>query len=411
MANGLRVVIIGGGVAGMETAMTLGRSRHRDIETTLIDKGAVHYWKPMLHEFAAGTGEESRDCTTFVEASRRFGFRFIQSSLSSVDREKHEIRLANDEIVPYDMLVVALGSRSNDFGIEGVMQNCTFIDSLPDASSFHEKFRAAFRDAVANNRTLEVGIVGGGATGTQLAAELCSAIDMAPGYGKEARRNVLRLSLIETGKRILPAFPERVSNDARKQLEALGVSVLTEAMVTSVDEQGFHLKDGRVIPAELRVWAAGVRASAATELFEGLEIARGGQIVVNHHMQSTSDTSIFALGDCARINDEPLPATAQVARQQGIYLGRAIPVIAQGREPSTFVYRDRGAVVSLGDYNGWGMVGTSTSFGGGFLRGLAPRWLHDLIFRQHQIGVMGLARGTAAFLKAHLSPTRPRLDQ
>lgn len=411
MANGLRVVIIGGGVAGMETAMTLGRSRHRDIETTLIDKGAVHYWKPMLHEFAAGTGEESRDCTTFVEASRRFGFRFIQSSLSSVDREKHEIRLANDEIVPYDMLVVALGSRSNDFGIEGVMKNCTFIDSLPDASAFHEKFRAAFRDAVANNRKLEVGIVGGGATGTQLAAELCSAVDMAPGYGKEARRNMLRLSLIETGKRILPAFPERVSNDARKQLEALGVSVLTEAMVTSVDEQGFHLKDGRVIPAELRVWAAGVRASAATELFEGLEIARGGQIVVNHHMQSTSDTSIFALGDCARINDEPLPATAQVARQQGIYLGRAIPVIAQGREPSTFVYRDRGAVVSLGDYNGWGMVGTSTSFGGGFLRGLAPRWLHDLIFRQHQIGVMGLARGTAAFLKAHLSPTRPRLDQ
>lgn len=411
MANGLRVVIIGGGVAGMETAMTLGRSGNREIETTLIDKGAVHYWKPMLHEFAAGTGEQSRDCTTFEEASRRFGFRFIQSALASVDREKHEIRLTNDEVVPYDMLVVSLGSRSNDFGISGVMANCTFIDSLPDADIFHEKFRTAFRDAVAEGRPLEVGIVGGGATGTQLAAELCSAIDLAPGYGKEARRKTLRLSLIETGARILPAFPERVSADARRQLEALGVSVLTEAMVTSVDEQGFHLKDGRVVPAELRVWAAGVRASAATALFEGLEIAKGGQIVVNHHMQSTSDTSIFALGDCARIKDSPLPATAQVARQQGIYLGRAIPVIAAGREPSTFVYRDRGAVVSLGDYNGWGMVGSSTSFGGGFLRGLAPRWLHDLIFRQHQIGVMGVGRGVSAFLKAHLSPTRPRLDQ
>ncbi len=248
MANGFRVVIIGGGVAGMETAMTLGRGRHRNIETTLIDKGAVHYWKPMLHEFAAGTGEESRDCTTFVEASRRFGFRFIQSSLTSVDREKHELRLANDEIVPYDLLVVSLGSRSNDFGISGVMANCTFIDSLPDASAFHENFRKAFKAAAADNRTLEVGVVGGGATGTQLVAELCSAIDQTPGYGKEARRNILRLSLIETGPRILPAFPERVSTDARKQLEALGVSVLTEAMVTSVDEKVFTSGMGALSP-------------------------------------------------------------------------------------------------------------------------------------------------------------------
>lgn len=410
MVNGFRVVIIGGGVAGMEIAMTLGRARNSAIDVTLVDRGSTHYWKPMLHEFAAGTVEQSRDCIAFADAARRFNFRFVQSGLDAVDQTAHTVRLSNDETVSYDMLVVALGSRANDFGIQGVLANCTFIDSLPDADAFNEQFRKAFRKAASAGQPLEVGIVGGGATGTQLAAELCTAVDNAPGYGTAARRKFLRATLIETGPRILPAFPERVSADARKELERLGVQVLTEAMVTGVDDVGFHLKDGRSVPASLRVWAAGVRANDATGLFGNLELTRGGQIAVNHLLQSTKDTSIYALGDCARIADEPLAATAQVARQQGIYLGRAIPDIAAGRTPRPFVYRDRGAVVSLGDYNGWGMFSPSKSFGGGFLRGLAPRWLHDLIYRQHQMGVLGVTRGLAAFLKAHLNPSRPRID-
>ncbi|AOX19214.1 NAD(P)/FAD-dependent oxidoreductase [Kozakia baliensis] len=410
MADGFRVVIIGGGVGGMETAMTLGRARNAAIQTTLIDKGSVHYWKPMLHEFAAGTVEQSRDCIAFTEAAARFNFTFVQGSLASVDRAAHTIRLSNDQTVPYDLLVVALGSRANDFGIEGVLANCTFIDSLPDADAFNEKFRKAFRKAAAAGETLELGIVGGGATGTQLAAELCSAIDRAPGYGVEARKRTLRATLIETGPRILPAFPERVSEDAKAELERLGIDVRTNAMVIGVDHDGFRLKDGSTVPATLRVWAAGVRATDATALFEGLEMSRGGQLAINHTLRTTEDVSVYAVGDCARIMDAPLPATAQVARQQGIYLGRAIPEIAAGHTPAPFVYRDRGAVVALGDYNGWGMLSQDKSFGGGFLRGLAPRWLHDLIYRQHQFGVMGFARGVSAFLQAHLSPSRPRID-
>jgi len=413
MSAEYRVVIIGGGVGGMELAVGLGKQRNGSlpITTTLIDRSALHYWKPMLHEFAAGTVTERKDCIDFARESARHNFNFVEGTFSGVDRTAKTVTITaqngSTQTLNYDALVVAIGSRANDFGIAGVLDNCAFIDSLTDANEFDNRFRDQFAVAHAEGREMRLGIVGGGATGVQLAAELCQAIDDAPGLGKEARQKTLRATLIETGPRILPAFPLRVSEEARAELEKLGITVLTEAMVVGVDETGFALKDGSRVDAPIKVWAAGVRATDATELFTGLERGRGGQLTVDRSLRTLEDESVFAIGDCSRISEAPLPATAQVARQEGLYLAKIIPELAAGKTISQFQFKDRGSVVSLGDYNGWGMLpganNTPKAFGGGPLRGLGARIIHDTLYRQHQANVGGLGHGLSGWWNAIMS--------
>ncbi|MBM3098109.1 NAD(P)/FAD-dependent oxidoreductase [Gluconobacter cerinus] len=407
MSAATRVVVLGGGVGGLEAATALGR--RNNIAVTLVDRSPVHYWKPSLHEFAAGTMQHDGNCIPFAETAGKFGFSFVQSLPTAVDRTAQTVTLENGSTLPYDYLVVALGSRANDFGIPGILDYCRFIDSLNDADTLYSEFRKALQAARAAGQKLSLGIVGGGATGVQLAAELCKAIDEAPGLGPSVRKTGLDAVLIETGPRILPAFPEAVSTAAASQLEKLGISVRTGAMVVGADEHGFNLKSGEQIPATLRVWAAGVRASDATGLFDGLERGRAGQLGVTQTLQTTEDAKIFAIGDCARIDAAPVAPTAQAARQQGQYVGRVLPQIVAGQTPAPFVYNDRGAVVALGDYNGWGMLDANRSFGGGLVSGLFARLIHEGLYRQHQAGIVGLVKTACTTVKEHLSPVKPDL--
>ncbi|WP_408873844.1 NAD(P)/FAD-dependent oxidoreductase [Gluconobacter roseus] len=407
MSAAARVLVLGGGVGGLEAAAALGR--HQNISLTLVDRSPVHYWKPSLHEFAAGTMQHQGNCIPFTDTAAKFGFTFVQSSPVAVNREAKTVSLENGKTLPYDYLVVALGSRANDFGIPGIVDHCMFIDSLKDADALFATFRDAVQKARAAGQKLSVGIVGGGATGVQLIAELCKSIDDARGLGPAVRKSLLDAVLIETGPRILPAFPEAVSTAATQQLEKLGVSVRTSAMVVGADETGFNLKSGEHIPASLRVWAAGVRASDATNLLEGLERGRSGQLGVTTTLQTTQDPTVFAIGDCSRIDAAPIAPTAQAARQQGQYIGRALPEIIAGKTPAPFTYNDRGAVVALGDYNGWGMLDAKRSFGGGVLSGLAARLIHEGLYRQHLAGILGVAPTAYSTLREHLSPVKPDL--
>ncbi|KXV47232.1 NADH dehydrogenase [Gluconobacter albidus] len=407
MSAAARVLVLGGGVGGLEAAAALGR--HQNISLTLVDRSPVHYWKPALHEFAAGTMQHQGNCIPFTETAAKFGFTFVQGSPTTVNRDSKTVLLDTGATLPYDYLVVALGSRANDFGIPGIVDHCMFIDSLNDADALFATFREAVQKARTVGEKLSVGIVGGGATGVQLIAELCKSIDAARGLGPAVRKSLLNAVLIETGPRILPAFPEAVSSAAARQLEKLGISVRTEAMVVGADETGFSLKSGEHIPASLRVWAAGVRASDATNLLERLERGRSGQLGVTTTLQTTQDPSVFAIGDCSRIDAAPIAPTAQAARQQGQYIGRALPDIIAGKTPAPFVYNDRGAVVALGDYNGWGMLDAKRSFGGGLLSGLAARLIHEGLYRQHLAGILGVIPMACSTLREHLSPVKPDL--
>lgn len=410
MPDQKRVVVVGGGVAGIEVASglgsVLGRSGRASI--TLVDRSWSHVWKPMLHGFAAGTASSNRDRVSFVAQGARRGFRFAPGAVAHVDRER---RLLGIEAVsgpdgaellparrlPYDALVVALGSRANDFGTPGVAAHCLFLDTLDEADRFNTLFREATLRAVAAGSTLSIAIVGGGATGVELAAELHRARDIALGLEDQTKRMTLAVTLLEAGPRLLPAFPEAVSRNAEAQLRALGIDVRTGAKVTGADAHGFTVDGIGRVEAPIRVWVAGVKASAGADAFGDLPRSKTGQLLVHPTLQTTADERIWAAGDCARIDASPVPATAQAATQQASHLVREIPRVMAGGAATPFRYHDRGAIVSLGDYNGWGTLGKYVTFGGGPLRGLSARLAHDLLYRQHQMKLFGVARGAAAW--------------
>ena len=410
-----RLVVVGGGIAGIEVATRIGRTlgRRGRIRLTLVDRGLAHIWKPNLHTIAAGTGRPEREKVGLLAHAKRNFYRFRPGALAGVDRERRVIQLGPfddgtgttagvaEREIGYDALMLAIGSRANDFGIPGIAEHCTFIDSLPEADLFHARLRRALFVAAETGRALDVAIVGGGATGVELAAEIKHALNVMGRYG-DAGRAVppLRLTLAESGDRLLPAFPTRVSAEAARTLDGLGVRVLTGAAVSGADATGLQLKDGSRIDASLVAWAAGVRAPAALDGIEGLERSRSGQIVTTPTLQAKGDDAIFVLGDCGSLTDaagKRVPPTAQAARQQAIHFARHVQPWLDGRGMAPFRYHDKGSIVSLADFNGWGTLGRVV-FGGGVLKGLSARLTHDLLYRQHQLEVQGAARGAALWV-------------
>lgn len=408
MSADKHVIILGGGIGGLEAAIALCRKNIASV--TLVDPNPVHIWKPSLHEFASGTIEHGGNLFSFIELSKRFGFDFIQSAPEKVERVERIVYLANGQRLSYDRLVVAIGSRANDFGTPGAQEHCLFLNSLTDANALHARFRDALIDAQKTGKPVALSIVGGGATGVQLAAELCRAIDRAPELGEEARRHLLKPTLIEAMPRLLSAFPESVSDESKRELEKLGFDVITNGMVSKIDADSIVLKDGRSIPADVKIWAAGVKAAQATDLFDGLERSRSGQLMVTPTLQTVGDDTILAIGDCAQINKDPVAPTAQAARQEGQYIGRiALPRLLAGQTPPPFAYHDRGAVVALARYNAWGMWPSKKAFGGHGIGARLARLIHEGLFRQHQLCLTGACKTAMNTLREHLAPNRPDL--
>lgn len=408
MTNKTHVVILGGGIGGMEAAIPL--ARREDVTVTVIDRNACHIWKPALHEFAAGTMPHQGNTFAFDALGKRFGFDFIQAEPETVDRETRTIGLSNGQSLTYDYLIVSVGARINDFGTPGVAEHCLVLDSYPDAGIMHERFSILVQEARKTGEPVDIGIIGGGATGVQLAAEFCDALDKSPEFGKDLRKKLLRPVVIEAAPRLIPAFPENVSIEAKAELEAIGVRVMVNEKVNAVDEKGIHLASGRQLAMKMSVWAAGVQGSRATGIFEGLEIARSAQLMVRPDLQTTRDPRIIALGDCARLEKDPVPPTAQVARQQGRYVGRVcLPDLLAGLLPPAFVFHNRGAVVALGDYNAWGMWPSKQPFGGRGLGACFAHLIHEGLYRQHQFDINGIGCAVNAVLQRLFSRPDPDL--
>ena len=417
----MKIVIVGGGVAGIEIAT--GLARQKRFAVTLVDKTLSHVWKPMLHGFAAGTARPDREKVDFLAHAKRYGYQFIPGALAKVDREAHTITLdalvpnhARSASIPYDALILALGSRANDFGTKGVSEHCCFIDDLEQATCFHSKLRTYLFRSVEDTTDMRIAIVGGGATGVELAAELKRAMDIATGYASPALADKLQLSLLEAGPRLLPPFPASVSNGASATLLGLGVDVRTETHVVEADSDGFVLGDGSRVDAGLMVWAAGVKAPEAIAQIPDLERDKSAKLVIRSSLQTTRDEAIFAVGDCASLMDEqtkkPVPATAQAARQQARHLVKHLARWSREGVMKPYTYREKGALVSLADYNGWGTLG-SVAFGGGRFRGFSARTAHRALYRQHKFEVHGIEQGLvmwlADILDRSVSP-RVRLD-
>ena len=416
-----RLVIVGGGVAGLEVASTLGRrwrGRADAPSLILVDRESAHVWKPMLHTIAAGTRDISQQQTAYLAQARDAGFAYRPGELCGLDRAAREIRLAAQHapdgrlLVPpsrlgYDVLVLSTGSQANDFGTPGVAEHCWNIDSRRQADAFNREVRIRLLQCLTQQVPLHIAIVGGGATGVELAAELVQLVEAVTAYGAPDLAGRIDITLIEAGPRLLAGFPEDISAATRTRLEAIGIRVLTGTQVSAATADAFVLADGSELVATLKVWAAGVKGPDFLADLDGLEANRNNQLVVGPTLQTTRDPAIYALGDCAALTPQgasrPLPPTAQVAHQQAKYLVDALPRALAGKPVRDFRYRDMGALVSLADYDAFGSLGQFGLFHGQTFRGQLAQISHVMLYRAHQARIHGFWKGGLLWLVDRLN--------
>ncbi|MGL4456744.1 MAG: NAD(P)/FAD-dependent oxidoreductase, partial [Plesiomonas sp.] len=372
-----------------------------------IDRNQTHLWKPLLHEVATGSMDDGIDALSYRAHAHNHHFQFQQGTLINIDRERRSVTLAeirdenNELLVPerelfFDVLVMALGSKSNDFRTEGVADNCIFLDSPDQANRFHEAMLNQFMKFSAQPEKQEkvnIAIVGGGATGVELSAELHNAVKQLHSYGFEALDSRhLNVTLVEAGERILPALPVRISSAAHLELTKLGVNVRTQTMVTKADAGGLHTKDGDYIPAELMVWAAGIKAPDFMKDIAGLETNRINQRVVEPTLQTTRDSQIFAIGDCASCPQEDgsfVPPRAQSAHQMASLCYDNILALFDGRDLKKYVYNDRGSLVSLSKFSTVGSLMGNLMRGSMMIEGRIARVAYISLYRMHQVALHG----------------------
>jgi len=411
-----RIVIVGGGAGGLELATRLGDGigRRGRARVTLVDRSRTHLWKPLLHEVAAGSMDVDLHMLDYLAQARWHHFRFQLGSMTGLDRERRTVRVApthddegrlliGEREIPYDTLVVAVGSSTNDFGTPGAHAHAISLDTPAQAERFHNRLinaciRANAQAEPLRPEQLHVAIIGAGATGVELAAELHHSTRELVAYGLE---NIdpgrdIRITLIEAGPRVLPVLPERLSQSTTELLEKLRVQVLTGARVTTVEPDGVILADGRKIHAELTVWAAGIKAPDFLKDIAGLETNRLNQLAVTQELQTTRDPAIFALGDCAACawpgHEHNVPPRAQAAHQQATLLASTLQRRLAGEPPRSFRYRDFGSLVSLGEYSTVGSLMGALIGGSLFIEGLFARLMYVSLYRMHLYALHGFAK-------------------
>ena len=407
-----RIVIVGGGAGGLELATRLGDTlgRRGRAEVTLIEKNRTHVWKPKLHELAAGSMDMADHEVGYLAQSHWHHFIYRVGEMTGLDRERREVQVApylDDEgqqvaparTVPYDTLVIAVGSQSNDFGTPGVREHAMRLESAVDALRFHQRMvnaciRAHSQSEPLRPEQLHVAIIGAGATGVELAAELHRTTREVVAYGLDrvdADKDI-QLALVEAAPRVLPALPERLSTATAELLQKLGVAVHTNAKVASVSAGAVHLADGRVLPAELIVWAAGVKAADFLKDIAGLETNRINQLVVKNTLQSTRDEHIFAIGDCAACpwkDGQTVPPRAQAAHQQAQHLLKQLRRRIEGQAVMPWHYRDFGSLVSLGEFSTVGSMMGGLIGGSLMVEGYFAKLMYLSLYKMHELALHG----------------------
>jgi NADH:ubiquinone reductase (H+-translocating) len=411
-----RIVVVGGGAGGLELVTRLGNrlGKRGKAHVTLIDRRRTHLWKPLLHEIAAGSMDLGMHQIDYLAQAYWHGFTFRLGALIGIDRGRRLVRVApfiDDEgrqVTPtqefsYDTLVIALGSLTNDFNTRGVKSHAIALETADEAERFHARLvnaciRAHAQSEPLRPEQLQVAIIGAGATGTELAAELHKTTRQLVAYGLDRidPDKDIKINLIEAAPRILPALPERLSEAATKLLQGLNVRVHTSARVMEVTANGVTLADGTSIPAELVVWAAGIKATDVLKDIAGLETNALNQLVVRPTLQTTRDDAVFAFGDCAACpwpgHEGNVPPRAQAAHQQASHLARQLPRRIAGMPLREWHYRDFGSLVSLGHYSTVGNLMGKLIGGNLFIEGVFAGLMYKSLYKLHQLALHGPTR-------------------
>jgi NADH:quinone reductase (non-electrogenic) len=429
-----KIVVVGGGAGGLELATKLGDKlgRKDKAHITLIERSRTHIWKPLLHEIAAGSMDVARHELSYLAQAHWHGFHYRFGEMVGLDRGKKLVHCAatfdeeGSEITPprsfpYDTLIIAIGSVSNDFGTPGVNEHAIMLDTPEQAERFNRRLVNACLRANTHPDPIEPGqlhvtIIGAGATGTELSAELHRTARSVVAFGldKVDPERDIKITLIDAAPRILPGLPERLSNSTVEILEDLGVEIRTGARVTEVTEKGVTLQSGEFIPSALVVWAAGVKGPNVLANLDGLEVSSANTLVVKETLQTTRDEDVFALGDCSYLvpegQTEPIPPRAQAAHQQASLLFKQMKRRLAGQELKPFVYRDFGSLVSLGEYS---TVGSLMGFVQGrsmWVEGLFAKLMYRSLYKMHLKALHGVSKvGMDTLARTITRQTEPKV--
>jgi NADH:ubiquinone reductase (H+-translocating) len=413
-----QIVVVGGGAGGLELATRLGDKlgKRGRAQITLIDRARAHLWKPKLHEIAAGSMDLGAHEIDYLAQSHWHHFRYRIGEMIGLDRERQEVHVAafiDDEgiqVTPerrirYDTLVISVGSLSNDFGTPGVAEHALKLETPEQATRFNRRLvnaciRAHAQSEPLRPEQLQVAIIGAGATGVELSAELHRTTRQVIAYGLDRidPDKDLQFNLIEAADRVLPALPERLSEATAKLLDKLGVRVHTSARVAEVIADGVRLADGRIIPAELVVWAAGVKAPDFLKDIAGLETNRINQLVVTPTLQTTRDEKIFAFGDCAACEWPEkkgfVPPRAQAAHQQATHVAKQVSRLLSAKPLRPYRYTDFGSLVSLGEYSTVGNMMGALIGGSLMVEGYFARIMYVSLYKMHELALHGATKVT-----------------
>ncbi|MGF1735927.1 NAD(P)/FAD-dependent oxidoreductase [Photobacterium satsumensis] len=388
-----KIVVVGGGAAGLELVTRLGRSLGRKAkhEIVLVEPSSHHYWKPRLHEIAAGTFDAELDAVSYLQHSACNDYQYIQASMAGLDRAAKTLQLRDTRglefLMQYDYLVIAVGAVSNDFKTPGVSEHCLFLDSSEQAQSAWQQINPL----LSMEGKHRISIVGAGATGVELAAELAKVSDKLKRYRHGAE---LEITLIEASERVLPAGPACMSEKVQKALSKQGITVRTNTRVQRAEEGKLVTAEGESITADLQVWAAGIKCAEWLTQLDGLETNRLNQLKVDANLQSTLDSRIFVLGDsaeCPQPDGSFVPPRAQAANQAAGHLAQQFKRLLKGKAMKPFIFNDGGMVIAVGhDYAVGALMNDKVVLKGRFVRNL-----YDTIFRLHQRVLFGWGRVTA----------------
>ncbi|HLV77741.1 MAG TPA: NAD(P)/FAD-dependent oxidoreductase [Marinobacter sp.] len=427
------IVVVGGGAGGLELVTRLGDrlGRKGKARISLVDAGLTHVWKPLLHEVASGSLDVGTNEINYRAHARKHHYEFQLGRMHGLDRSARQIVIApfydedGYEVVPerrlsYDTLVMAVGSTANDFGTPGAQDHCLFLDSLRQARRFHTLLLNAFlrtnheaRQGQPHN--LNISIIGAGATGVELAAELRLASRELPVYGmSHLKASDVSIRLVEAADRILPALPDRLSAAATRELQRQDVEVLTGQAVSEVRQASLVMKDGTELASEMTIWAAGIKAPVFLAELDGLETSRSNQLIVEQTLNTTRDPDIFAFGDCAACpqpdSDRPVPPRAQAAHQQADVLFRTLANRLEGKPPVAFVYKDHGSLINFSSYTTVGNLMGNLSGRGMYIEGKVARFFYLSLYRMHQVALHGVLRTGVIWLMDIISRAmQPRL--
>ena len=381
------VVILGAGFGGLTAARAL--TKHAQV--SLIDRHNFQTFLPLLYQVSTAGLAADHVAYPIRGALRKTNVQFRMGTPEKLNAATNELTLADGQVIKFDHLVIAMGSTTADFGIAGVKENALGMKTVGEALTIRSEVMRAYEEMCiqGNKDKLDIAIVGGGPTGVEMAGAFAELVrgPLRSDYADAADR--VRVSIIEAGPRLVPSFSESLSNKTQKDLEKLGVTVLTNTSVKEVLPDSILTLDGNSIPADTTVWAAGVKGVPAMDLLH-LPITRG-RIDVTSTLQVTGYENIWAIGDIAGVvgsNGVPLPMVAPVAMQQGRFLAKQIQALTDAKPLENFKYKDKGSMATIGRHKA--IVEVKGIRISGPIAWLAWLWLHlfYILGGRNKIGTM-----------------------